>query len=103
MGRVLVAGLALAGNLCGAYTYYLTQNNGFSTGWTQNGTPANNRSGVVFGAYGSLSSTVAVPDASADYEVRTSNYTWETNLAFVQYLRASSDALHSESVSQGSY
>ena len=102
-----VASLALAGNLFGAYTYYRTEvisgGYSFGTAWTLNGSTAYASSGIVFGDYGSMISTVAVPDGSAEYEVRTSNYTWGDDVAFVHLLRASPDAMHSETVTQGSY
>jgi len=98
----------MAGNLFGAYTYYRTEvisgGYSFGTAWTLNGSTAYvNGTGIVFGNYGSMISTVAVPDGSAEYEVRTSNYTYGDNVAFVHLLRASSDAMHSETVTQGSY
>ncbi|MBI4910107.1 MAG: hypothetical protein HY820_41200 [Acidobacteria bacterium] len=49
-------------------------------------------------------STAAVPDGTSDYEVRTWNQmTQVTGSNYVLYLRASSDALHSVNVTQGSY
>ncbi|MEK7407925.1 MAG: hypothetical protein AAB225_22875, partial [Acidobacteriota bacterium] len=95
-----------AAALFAAYQYYysdtLTTIN--LTKWTQNGalTPTSGGLTAPSANGGSLISTVAVPDGTSEYEVKTTLTLTASGGVYVHYLRASADAM-SGPAAQGTY
>jgi hypothetical protein len=90
----------------GAYQYYYSD--GLTsvdpTKWAQNGsvTPTSGGLTATTANGGSLISTVAVPDGSNEYEVRTTLTLLNSGGTYNQYLRASNDAM-SGPAAQGTF
>jgi RHS repeat-associated protein len=97
MTRHLLALIAAASLLSGAYTYYysdaLTTINGAN--WFTNGSVSATSSGLTATAStgGSLISKIAVPDASSDYEVKARLALPSQGGTYTIYTRASDNAL----------
>lgn len=104
--RLLVLPALTATVLYGAYQYYLfdplTSIN--TSNWQQNGTVTATASGLTATTAngGSLISKLAVPDGTSDYEVLSDLNLTASGGTYVQYVRASQDAL-SGPAAQGSY
>jgi len=113
---LVVLTLLCATGAYGAYQYYMTSGQfplggtwiGLSGTWQGNGSSSVgqtwcNGTCSTYPSPGSLISTSAVPDGSSDYEVRMNTMFGSGYVNVVNYLRATTDALHSDSTVQGSY
>ncbi len=97
MTRRILLPVLLATPLLAVYTYYYSDTlTGINTSnWTQNGPLSASGSGLtsVDANGGSLISTIAVPDGSSDYEVRTTLNLTASGGYYMSYLRASANTL----------
>lgn len=92
--RSAVLFLVFAGLAWPSYNYYYTDNLTYNTGyWTQNGTVQFSSLDPGLTGSGSLISTVAVPDGTSQYEIKT---TVKLNSSvygtYYHYLHATPDA-----------